>query len=118
VKPKADEEKTEKKEDKPNEAEKNVKKLTQEEEAELNKIIDESYNKRMTEIYEAIIKKADFLIKMQVPESMVTKDDTASNEYQILRAPSYFQELEGVAKEQLETILGENFEDRDWKARL
>jgi len=109
------------KEEKPAEAAKeteNVVKLSAEEEAELNKIIDEHYNKRLAEIYEAIIKKADFLIKMQVPESMAIKDDSASKEYQLLRAPTYFQELEGIEKEQLEAILGENFEDRDWKTRL
>jgi hypothetical protein len=41
---------------------------------------------------------------MQVPESMQKKGDD-NKELEILRAPTYFRELENVAKEQVSTML-------------
>ena len=35
-----------------------------------------------------------------------------------MRAPSYFQELQNVAREQVETLIGEAFDQADWKTRL
>ena len=53
-------------------------KLSEEEETALNKIVDEIYNQRFAEIYAEIVKKAEFLIKMQVPDSMLDKDESGN----------------------------------------
>ena len=105
------------KEETPTEGTQNVVKLSAEEEAELNKIIDEIYEKRMADIYAEIIKKAEFLIKMQVPESMVAKDESGS-EFQLLKAPSYFAALENISTEQREKLMQEDYAESDWKVRL
>lgn len=56
---------------------------------------------------------------MQVPDSMKTKEDDMTKEFSILRAPSYFQELEGVSKEEKESLINNDFDDNeDWKSRL
>lgn len=78
-----------KEEDKEEETE-NVVKLSPEEQEELEKLTNEQYTKQITEIYAEIIKKADLLIMMQVPESMQTKEDESKDEFSIMRAPSYF----------------------------
>lgn len=48
---------------------------------------------------------------MQVPDSMKTKEDDMTKEFSILRAPSYFQELEGVSKEEKESLIDKDFDD-------